>query len=663
MLHAAITGANGELGVGIVSQLFAHFPPESVELKVFLLCRSAAKAEEAVDKLLAKHPAVNAENLVFVQCDLASSESVFSCCETLARHLDGLALDFLFLNAGVMPTEGMDLLLGIKNMITRPGWVAKTGGDIMKQTTGQTTPDGLGYVFACNVFGHYALVKQLTPFLEKSQAGARILWCSSTTAVPEFFDSDDWQCIKGAHPYESSKRLCELVSMAIYPELRRKGIYSFITSPGNILSGISTSQASVWMVLIGFFLMRLFGSSGTNVTGENGATSAMWLVSRPDPESVDPHLVYHSDITRWGSRFVKELDIDHSVADIQLGRQLVGKMDALLEDMLQRRKAEQLCDIGKGDTVLLAPSYASVVDEESTGKVCSYCVAEPTTPAAETLLHCPDCGAGYCSDQCRLLDQPFHSQTCQFDHSDGLGNYAKDYSRLLMKILYKMHREPRHPHGPIIESMWFDLETQSNEQKKEYEAVSLDLDRYLARWIPDFCFPPVCQDFQTALNSALSASHSPRIAYLYSLISKEECNSFGLYTFCYKGSGQPRQGFGLALFPTAIFFNHSCDPNVGRRYTSDGHMEFFALRAIGAGEEASITYMDLNVQREERQAYLRDVFHFQCTCSRCESESQGSYLFDSSLTICGRENCLAPLAPKYGNRWECLGCRESLTSM
>ncbi|KAJ3326608.1 hypothetical protein HDU91_004595, partial [Kappamyces sp. JEL0680] len=227
-----------------------------------------------------------------------------------------------------------------------------------------------------------------------------------------------------------------------------------------------------------------------------------------------------------------------------------------------------------------------------------------------------------------------------FDHSDRLGNYAKDYSRLLMKILYKMHREPRHPHGPIIESMWFDLETQSNEQKKEYEAVSLDLDRYLARWIPDFCFPPVCQDFQTALNSALSASHSPRIAYLYSLISKEECNSFGLYTFCYKG-------FGLALFPTAIFFNHSCDPNVGRRYTSDGHMEFFALRAIGAGEEASITYMDLNVQREERQAYLRD----------------GSYLFDSSLTICGRENCLAPLAPKYGNRWECLGCRESLTSM
>ena len=67
----------------------------------------------------------------------------------------------------------------------------------MRQSIGLKTKAGLGLVFACNVLGHYIMVQKLIPLLSKSAHHARVIWCSSTTAVKEFFDPDDCQCLKG----------------------------------------------------------------------------------------------------------------------------------------------------------------------------------------------------------------------------------------------------------------------------------------------------------------------------------------------------------------------------------------------------------------------------------------------------------------------------------
>jgi hypothetical protein len=67
----------------------------------------------------------------------------------------------------------------------------------MKQTLGKKNEEGLGLTFAANVFGHYNLLKKLVDCLEKSKLGARVIWCSSTTAAPEFFNIEDYQCLKG----------------------------------------------------------------------------------------------------------------------------------------------------------------------------------------------------------------------------------------------------------------------------------------------------------------------------------------------------------------------------------------------------------------------------------------------------------------------------------
>ena len=79
--------------------------------------------------------------------------------------------------------------------------------------------------------------------------------------------------------------------------------------------------------------MRLAGSSGANITGENGATSAIWLASQPDCEALDPNTVYHSDITRWGKTFVKFLEIEHSVAQLQEGQKLIDEMDKMIASL------------------------------------------------------------------------------------------------------------------------------------------------------------------------------------------------------------------------------------------------------------------------------------------------------------------------------------------
>jgi 17beta-estradiol 17-dehydrogenase/3beta-hydroxysteroid 3-dehydrogenase len=257
MRVALVTGANGAVGMGIISRMLDDNQFDDVQF--VLTCRSVKRGEKALESILAsRKEQINDPSARFhiVACDLASPSSVRDASKKIRQLVD--RVDFLFLNAGVMPTEKLDLFTGLGNLVTRPSYVARTGGDFMKQQEGLLTDDGLGYVFVCNVFGHYILVNELIPLLQVANGNGRILWCSSTTAAPELFDPSDWQSKKGKHPYESSKRLLELVSMYMYADWAQKyQIYSLIISPGNVISNISTSQASAIIVTITLYIVSL----------------------------------------------------------------------------------------------------------------------------------------------------------------------------------------------------------------------------------------------------------------------------------------------------------------------------------------------------------------------------------------------------------------------
>jgi hypothetical protein len=149
------------------------------------------------------------------------------------------------------------------------------------------------------------------------------------------------------------------------------------------------------------------------------------------------------------------------------------------------------------------------------------------------------------------------------------------------------------------------------------------------------------------------------LASTLALICKEECNSFGLYNF-HSDYRKERQGYALAIYPSAVFFNHSCAPNLGHTTrpgsrvpitssttsstkttattipaTNNHHdtilkptgnlMVFYALRDIQPGDELCIAYRGLQFNKTvsdalPRRQHLKNDFFFDCDCERCEVE-------------------------------------------
>jgi len=165
--------------------------------------------------------------------------------------------------------------------------------------------------------------------------------------------------------------------------------------------------------------------------------------------------------------------------------------------------------------------------------------------------------------------------------------------------------------------------------------------------------------------------YEAHIPYLLELIMKEECNSFGLYTFEYTGSKTHRQPFGLALHPQAIFFNHSCSPNAG--YVSrHGQLIFYALQDLNPNDEICISYLPLekdnNASSIQRKEYLKKTFFFDCDCERCNNP----HFDDTKLSnnLCFVKDCKGWFVPKSistvnpsctsfkdeSKRWYCEGC-------
>lgn len=77
------------------------------------------------------------------------------------------------------------------------------------------------------------------------------------------------------------------------------------------------------------------------------------------------------------------------------------------------------------------------------------------------------------------------------------------------------------------------------------------------------------------------------------------------------------------IFLTAARANHSCTPNAGRVWdVAKQAMVFRTLRAVQAGEELCINYVDVLGSREERNANLWDHFGFECACEACALQGE-----------------------------------------
>jgi hypothetical protein len=116
--------------------------------------------------------------------------------------------------------------------------------------------------------------------------------------------------------------------MALYNELSAKNVYSFVTSPGNVSSGIIQGKIHPWLLLLSLYIMRLFGCSGINITGKNAATSAVELAKTTERAGLSPFDLYHSEINLFGTRSVKTIPLEQ---DMELSRLLLKEMDLLVD--------------------------------------------------------------------------------------------------------------------------------------------------------------------------------------------------------------------------------------------------------------------------------------------------------------------------------------------
>ncbi|XP_077440507.1 3-keto-steroid reductase/17-beta-hydroxysteroid dehydrogenase 7-like isoform X4 [Vanacampus margaritifer] len=267
------------------------------------------RAQAARSALLAARPAAQ---VTLVQLDTSSISSVLSAAREL--QLGFTRLDYVYLNAGIMPNSQFDLKAFFKGLFSSSIiTMFATGEGILTQKDG-VTPDGLQEVFATNLFGHFLLIRELEPLLCQDGRASRLIWTSSSNARRLAFSLEDVQHRRGREPYSSSKYASDLLSLAINTRYNKQGLYSSVICPGfvmtNLTYGILPSlPAFLWTLLLPLlWLIRVFTNTFT-LTPYNGAEALIWLFNQK-PERLDPQAKYHSLTSGLGHSYTQPRQMD-----------------------------------------------------------------------------------------------------------------------------------------------------------------------------------------------------------------------------------------------------------------------------------------------------------------------------------------------------------------
>ncbi|XP_061636529.1 3-keto-steroid reductase/17-beta-hydroxysteroid dehydrogenase 7-like isoform X3 [Phyllopteryx taeniolatus] len=203
-----VTGANSGIGLALCERLLSS--QDAGGLHLCLACRNTRRAQAARAALLGVRPSAQ---ITLLHIDTSSISSVLGAAREL--RLRFTRLDYVYLNAGIMPNPQFDFKAFFKglfssNIIT----MFSTGEGILTQKGG-VTPDGLQEVFATNHFGHFLLIRELEPLLCQAGRTSQLIWTSSSNARRSAFSLEDVQHRRGREPYSSSKYASDLLSLAL----------------------------------------------------------------------------------------------------------------------------------------------------------------------------------------------------------------------------------------------------------------------------------------------------------------------------------------------------------------------------------------------------------------------------------------------------------------
>ncbi|KAF7955245.1 uncharacterized protein EAE97_000504 [Botrytis byssoidea] len=268
-------------------------------------------------------------------------------------------LDVVVLNAGIGGWSGIDwpkaiwtVLTDMTEAVTWPTYKLAEVGAVTKPQLSSVSPKSadpsddeatqpllngetpeeppLGATFCSNVFGHYVLAHELMPLLSRTSSpsattSGRIIWVSSIEAQAQHFDEDDLQGLESRTPYESSKRLTDVLVLS--RKLRAAGKASsswfdcsdvhvensqseeepparllkpkmYVVQPGIFVSEIMPLNfVLVFIYRWIFYLVRWMGSQWHTIKPYTAAVAPVWVALSPDDvlDNMD------GTASKWGS--------------------------------------------------------------------------------------------------------------------------------------------------------------------------------------------------------------------------------------------------------------------------------------------------------------------------------------------------------------------------
>ncbi|EKF26910.1 hypothetical protein MOQ_009378 [Trypanosoma cruzi marinkellei] len=135
-----------------------------------------------------------------------------------------------------------------------------------------------------------------------------------------------------------------------------------------------------------------------------------------------------------------------------------------------------------------------------------------------------------------------------------------------------------------------------------------------------------------------------------------QCNSFGLFN-------ADGNCIGVALYPEASYFNHSCCPNICRVTYRGLFAAFHALREIPKGEPLTICYVDVQeTSTAERRRTLFSSYRFFCECARCSGTNTGAMEI-RLCDACAIRGYVLPVPPSSALRWGMDAVQEGICSV
>nr|XP_013045653.2 3-keto-steroid reductase/17-beta-hydroxysteroid dehydrogenase 7 [Anser cygnoides] len=298
-------------GVGLA--LCRRLLEEDGRIHLCVACRNAPKAEAARDAILEAHPAAQVST---VEVDLGSLASVLRAARELRCRFQ--RLDFVYLNAGIMPNPHVNFKALWKGLLTGKLLHMLTTAEGVMTQTDRLNGDGLQEVFATNLFGHFILIRQLESLLCGNEKPSRLIWTSSSNARESAFSLSDYQHAKGQESYSSSKYATDLTSVVLNRRLNKQGLYSSVVCPGLVMSNMTYRILPVflWTLLMPImWLIRFFAKTYT-LTPFNGAEAHVWLFKQK-PEYLDALAKYHSCTSGLGKNYVepRKMDVDEETAE------------------------------------------------------------------------------------------------------------------------------------------------------------------------------------------------------------------------------------------------------------------------------------------------------------------------------------------------------------